>query len=43
VLAVEGAIWRGFGWAEMAGPLAVLVGLGFVTLAFGVARLRSIR
>ena len=43
VLAVEGAIWRGFGWGEMAGPLMVLVGLGLVTLAFGVVRLRSIR
>ena len=41
VLAVEGAVWRGFGWGEMAGPLAVLTGFGTVALAFGIARLRA--
>ena len=41
VLALEGAIWRGFGWGEMAGPLAVLVGLGSIALAIGTARLRA--
>lgn len=37
ILAVEGAIWRGFSWMEMAGPLAVLVAVGSVGLAVGAA------
>lgn len=36
VLALEGAIWRGFGPAEMVMPLAVLVGVGIVGFTVGV-------
>ncbi len=35
ILAVEGAIWRGFSWAEMALPLGVLLGVGVVAFALG--------
>jgi len=35
VLAMEGAIWRGFGWGQMAMPLGILLGLGAVGLAIG--------
>lgn len=35
VLALEGAIWRGFGPSEMLLPLAVLLGMGTVGLAVG--------
>ena len=35
VLALEGAIWRGFGPAEMTLPLAVLLGMGALGLAVG--------
>lgn len=37
VLAMEGAIWRGFGAAEMFVPLAVLVGYGLVSYVIGVS------
>ena len=39
VLAVEGAIWRGFSWGEMALPLGILVGVGALGLAIGARRL----
>jgi ABC-2 type transport system permease protein len=35
VLALEGSIWRGFSFAEMLTPCAVLVGVGAVCLAIG--------
>ena len=35
ILGVEGAIWRGFGWAEMLMPLAILVGAGLFTFLIG--------
>lgn len=35
ILGVEGAIWRGFGWTEMAMPLAILVGAGLLTFLVG--------
>jgi ABC-2 type transport system permease protein len=35
VLALEGAIWRGFGPADMLLPLGVLVGMGTAGLAVG--------
>jgi ABC-2 type transport system permease protein len=35
VLALEGAIWRGFGPAEMMFPLGVLLGIGATGLAVG--------
>jgi len=37
VLALEGAIWRGFGPSDMMLPLAVLVGMGAAGLAVGTA------
>jgi ABC-2 type transport system permease protein len=40
ILALEGAIWRGFGWSEMLTPLAVLIGVGVVGFAVGVTVLR---
>ena len=39
VLAVEGAIWRGFSWGEMALPLGILLGVGALGLAIGARRL----
>ncbi len=41
ILALEGATWRGFTTAEMAVPLAVLLGVGLLGLAFGVHRFRG--
>ena len=35
VLAVEGAIWRGFSWAEMAPPLGILVAAGSLGFLIG--------
>jgi len=35
VLAMEGAIWRGFTWAQMAMPLAILLGVGVLGLTVG--------
>ncbi len=35
ILAVEGAIWRNFSYAEMAFPVAVLLGIGLVGFAVG--------
>ena len=35
ILALEGAIWRGFGPAEMLVPCGVLLGVGLVTFALG--------
>jgi len=37
VLGVEGAIWRGFSWAEMALPLGILVGVGAIAFTAGTA------
>lgn len=37
IIALEGAIWRGFTWSQMVGPIAVLLGLGAVCLAAGSA------
>jgi ABC-2 type transport system permease protein len=36
ILATEGAIWRGFGAAQMLGPIAVLLAFGAAGLAVGV-------
>ena len=41
VLAIEGAIWRGFSWAEMALPLSILVTVGVVGLAIGARNLEK--
>lgn len=35
ILAIEGAIWRGFTWAEMATPMLVLAGIGLVGFTVG--------
>ena len=35
ILAVEGAIWRDFSWAEMALPLGILLGVGVAGLTLG--------
>ena len=39
ILGVEGAVWRGFGWAEMALPLGILVAAGIVTFTIGAVTL----
>ncbi len=39
VLAVEGAIWRGFSWEEMMLPVGVLVGIGAVAFLAGASAL----
>jgi ABC-2 type transport system permease protein len=36
ILALEGAIWRGFGWGEMLLPLSILCTIGAVGYAIGV-------
>jgi ABC-2 type transport system permease protein len=43
VLALEGAIWRGFSFAEMVGPCAILLGAGALAFALGVAMSRRKR
>lgn len=40
IYALEGAIWRGFGWSDMLTPLAVLVSVGIVGFGVGVTVLR---
>ena len=40
ILAVEGAVWRGMGLAEMLPSLLVLLALGMAGLVLGLARLR---
>jgi ABC-2 type transport system permease protein len=36
ILALEGVIWRGFTWSELALPLAILVGVGATCFTLGV-------
>jgi ABC-2 type transport system permease protein len=36
ILALEGAIWRGFSWAELLPPCAVLLGVGTAAFFLGV-------
>jgi hypothetical protein len=38
---LEGAIWREFGWSELAWPLMVLVLIGAVGLGLGTAMISS--
>lgn len=40
ILAIEGALWRGFTLAEMLLPCAILAGVGVVCFAVGTRRLR---
>lgn len=35
ILAMEGALWRGFGWSEMLLPCAILIAVGSVGLVVG--------
>jgi ABC-2 type transport system permease protein len=42
ILALEGAIWRGFTLTEMLLPCAILVGIGAVCLALGAVRLAKV-
>ncbi len=42
ILALEGAIWRDFSYAEMALPLGVLVGIGVVAFTVGVVVFRRV-
>jgi len=39
VLAVEGAVWRGFSWGEMALPLGILLAVGAAGFAIGAMNL----
>jgi ABC-2 type transport system permease protein len=39
ILGVEGAVWRGFSWAEMALPLGILVAAGVVAFTAGAVAL----
>lgn len=39
ILGVEGAVWRGFSWSEMALPLGILVAAGALAFAIGAAAL----
>jgi ABC-2 type transport system permease protein len=41
LLAIEGGVWRNFTLAEMAGPCALLVGIGIVCFAFGTRALKE--
>jgi ABC-2 type transport system permease protein len=40
ILALEGAIWRGFSFAEMLVPCLVLVAIGFICFSLGVGMLQ---
>jgi ABC-2 type transport system permease protein len=42
IVALEGAIWRGFSWREMALPCAILLGVGAAGFAFGALRMRRL-
>lgn len=39
ILGVEGAVWRGFGWSEMALPLGILTAAGAIAFGLGAAAL----
>jgi ABC-2 type transport system permease protein len=41
ILAIEGAVWRGFSAAEMVMPVAILLGFGALCFAVGVRGLRE--
>jgi ABC-2 type transport system permease protein len=42
IVALEGAIWRGFSWREMALPCGILLAVGVVGFAFGAVRMRRL-
>ncbi len=39
ILALEGAIWRGFSWSEMLLPCGILIGIGVVAFFVGIWRM----
>jgi ABC-2 type transport system permease protein len=41
ILAIEGAVWRGFGAAEMLLPCAILLTFGLICFTIGVRALRE--
>ena len=43
IVALEGAIWRGYGLPEMALPCGILIAVGFVSLTIGWAILLRVR
>jgi ABC-2 type transport system permease protein len=43
IVAVEGAVWRGFGWHEAMAPLGILIGAGLVGMFLGSRILRTDR
>ena len=43
IVAVEGAVWRGFGWGEALPSLSILIGAGLVGIAVGSRILRTDR
>jgi len=43
IVAVEGAVWRGFGWGEALPPLGILIGAGILGMAVGSRLLRTDR
>jgi ABC-2 type transport system permease protein len=42
IVALEGAIWRGFSWREMAVPCAILLAVGAAGFIFGALRMRKL-
>lgn len=42
ILAIEGAVWRGFSLAEMAVPCAILLGFGACCFVIGIRGLREV-
>lgn len=43
ILAMEGAIWRGFSWAEMLSTCGILVGIGVAAFGLGAGLFRRIQ
>ncbi len=42
IVALEGAIWRGFSWREMALPCGILLAVGIAAFAIGALRMRRL-
>jgi ABC-2 type transport system permease protein len=42
ILALEGAIWRGFSWSEMLLPCGILLGIGTLSFGLGVWRMTKL-
>ncbi len=41
VLAIEGAVWRGFGWEQILMPIGILLGVAIVLFGVGVGIMRA--